>query len=212
MYFDYGEKEIDYLCSRDKRLAGVIDRIGHINRETDSDLFASVIHHIIGQQISGKALSTIWSRLTAMLPTLNAEAVTDMSLDELQAVGISYRKAEYIMDFARQVRNGSFDIEALKYMTDEEVVSQLCSLKGIGVWTAEMIMIFCLQRQDIVSYGDLAIIRGMRMLYRHRDINREKFQKYCRRYSPYGTVASLYLWEIAGGAMPELTDPARKCK
>ena len=97
-------------------------------------------------------------------------------------------------------------------MTDEQVIRELSSLKGIGVWTAEMIMTFCMQRPDVVSYGDLAIIRGMRMLYRHREIDKEKFIRYRKRYSPYGTVASLYLWAIAGGAIPELTDPAPKRK
>ena len=73
-----------------------------------------------------------------------------------------------------------------------------------------MIMTFCMQRPNIVSFGDLAILRGMRMLYRHKKIDRAKFEKYRKRYSPYGTVASLYLWAIAGGALPELTDPAQK--
>jgi len=75
-----------------------------------------------------------------------------------------------------------------------------------------MLMLFCMQRPDIVSFGDLAIIRGMRMLYRHRKIDKEKFNRYRRRYSPYGSVASLYLWAISAGAIPELTDPAPKTK
>ena len=78
------------------------------------------------------------------------------------------------------------------------------------MWTAEMLLIFSLQRPDVVSFGDLAIQRGMRMLYRHRKITRQLFEKYRRRYSPYGTTASLYLWALAGGALPDLTDPAPK--
>jgi len=73
-----------------------------------------------------------------------------------------------------------------------------------------MLLIFSLQRPDVVSFGDLAIQRGMRMLYRHRKITRQLFEKYRRRYSPYGTTASLYLWALAGGALPDLTDPAPK--
>ena len=88
----------------------------------------------------------------------------------------------------------------------------LSSLDGVGVWTAEMLMTFSMQRPDIVSFGDLAIQRGMRMLYRHRAITRPLFDKYRRRYSPCGTVASLYLWAIAGGALPGVTDPAAKTK
>ena len=93
-------------------------------------------------------------------------------------------------------------------MADDEVIAALSSLKGVGVWTAEMILIFCMQRQDVVSFGDLAILRGMRMLYRHREIDKAKFEKYRKRYSPYGSVASLYLWEISGGALEGVTDPA----
>ena len=95
-------------------------------------------------------------------------------------------------------------------MTDAEVAARLSPIKGIGVWTAEMLMTFCLQRPDIVSYGDLAIRRGMRMLYHHRKIDRKLFDRYARRYSPYGTVASLYLWAIAGGAIPEMLDRAAR--
>ena len=170
------------------------------------------MHHIIGQQISTAAQKTIWERLSAKLNKVDAAGILSLNRDELQSVGMTYKKADYILDFAGKVQNGSFNIEALEEMTDEQVIRELSSLKGIGVWTAEMIMTFCMQRPDVVSYGDLAIIRGMRMLYRHREIDKEKFIRYRKRYSPYGTVASLYLWAIAGGAIPELTDPAPKRK
>lgn len=208
MYFEYGEREIAYLKSKDKKLGAAIDRIGHIYRETDSDLFSSVVHHIIGQQISTAAQATLWKRLSDKIGDVNAETILSQSREELQSVGITFKKADYILDFARKVHSGEFDVEALNDMEDAEVIKQLSSLKGIGVWTAEMIMIFCMQRPDIVSFGDLAILRGMRMLYRHRKIDKEKFTKYRKRYAPYGTIASLYLWAIAGGAIPELTDPA----
>ena len=87
-----------------------------------------------------------------------------------------------------------------------EAIRQLCTLKGVGVWTAEMILLFCLQRPDILSYDDLAILRGLRMVYHHRSIDRRLFEKYRRRFSPYGSVASLYLWAVAGGAIPEMKD------
>lgn len=212
MNFSYGETEVEYLKSKDIKLAAAIDQIGHIDRAVDEDLFSSVVHHIIGQQISTVAQATIWERLSAKLGEVNAENILFISRDELQAVGMTYKKADYILDFSEKVRNGSFDICALQAMTNEQVIKELSSLKGIGVWTAEMIMTFCMERPDIVSFGDLAILRGMRMLYRHRKIDRAKFDRYCRRYSPHGTVASLYLWAIAGGAIPELTDPAPERK
>ncbi len=212
LYLTYGEKEINYLKSKDKKLAAVIDRVGYIERLTDEDLFSSVVHHIIGQQISTAAQRTIWGRLTEKVDVVDAQHLLDLGREELQSIGMTFKKAEYILDFCEKIVDGSFNLEALEDMSDEEVIDALSSLKGIGVWTAEMIMTFCMQRPDVVSYGDLAILRGMRMLYRHREIDKTRFGRYKKRYSPYGTVASLYLWAIAGGAIPELTDPAPKRK
>ncbi|MBQ6896487.1 MAG: DNA-3-methyladenine glycosylase 2 family protein [Oscillospiraceae bacterium] len=212
MYFEYGQKEIEYLKSRDKKLGEAIDRIGHIYRECDSDLFTSIVKQIVGQQISAPAFKTVWRRVEDKLGDVNAENICSISDDELQSCGLSYRKVSYIKDFAQKVSNGEFDVEKLCSLNDEDVIKSLTSLNGIGVWTAEMLMLFCMQRPDIVSFGDLAIIRGMRMLYRHRKIDREMFRRYRRRYSPYGSVASLYLWAISAGAIPELGDPAPKAK
>ncbi len=210
LFFEYGEKEIIHLKSKDKKLGAAIEQIGHIYRATDTDLFSSVIHHIIGQQISTTAQATLWKRLTEKLENVDAKEILALSLLELQSIGMTFKKAEYILDFSEKVQNGSFDIDSLSRLSDEDVIKALSALKGIGVWTAEMIMTFCMQRPDIVSFGDLAILRGMRMLYRHKNIDKEKFNRLRKRYSPCGTVASLYLWAIAGGAIPELTDPAPK--
>lgn len=210
MYFVYGEKETEYLKSKDKKLGEAIDKIGHIYRECDDDLFTSIVKQIVGQQISAAAFKTVWNRVAEKLGVINAEAICGITDDELQSCGLSYRKVSYIKDFAQKVNCGEFCVEKLEYMSDDEVVKELSALKGIGVWTAEMLMLFCMQRPDIVSYGDLAIIRGMRMLYRHREIDRQKFNRYQKRYSPCGSVASLYLWAVSAGAIPELTDPAPK--
>ncbi len=212
MYFEYGNEEIEFLKSRDKVLGAAIDQIGLIYREVDRDLFSSVVHHIIGQQISTSAQATIWQRLTNSLEDINADTICILELNELQKFGMTYKKAGYIKDFAEKVRNKEFDIEMLNRLPDQEVVKELSALKGIGVWTAEMLMTFSMQRPDIVSFGDLAIHRGMRMLYHHKTIDREKFEKYKRRYSPYGTVASLYLWAIAGGAITGMRDYAPRKK
>lgn len=204
IYFEYGEKEIEYLKKRDKKLARVIEQIGHIYRETDCDLFASVVHNIVGQQISTKALQTIWSKMNEALGTINAETILSCDRDQLQKFGMTYRKVDYILDFAQKVACGEFDIEAVSAMGDEDAVLALSSLKGIGVWTAEMILLFCLQRTDVFSYGDLAIHRGIRMVYGHKEIPKERFERYRKRFSPYCSVASLYFWAVAGGAIPEL--------
>ena len=206
LYFEYGDKEIEYLKRKDKQLGEAIEKIGHIYREVDGDLFSSVVHNIIGQQISSAALKTVWTRLTDKLGAVTPETVCAASREVVQSCGITFRKADYIKYFANKIQSGEFDTDALRVMPDKEVITKLSALKGIGVWSAEMLMIFCLQRPDVVSYGDLAIHRGLRMLYHHRKIDRGLFDKYARRYSPYGTLASLYLWAIAGGVIPEMSD------
>ena len=212
MNFAYGETEVSYLRRKDKRLCAVIDRIGHIDRAVDTDLFSSVIHHIIGQQISTKAQATIWQRMQDALVKVNAETILAAGIPKLQALGMTFRKAEYITDFAEKVHTGAFDLAAVERMSDEDAIEALRALKGIGVWTAEMILLFCMQRPDIFSYDDLAIQRGLRMVYHHREIDRALFEKYRRRFSPYCSVASLYLWAVSGGAIPEMRDYKPKSK
>lgn len=210
MYFQYGAAEIDYLSQKDKQLGEAIQKIGPIQREVDSDLFSAVVHHIIGQQISTKAQVTIWQRMQEALGTVDAEHILAAGVPQLQKLGMTFRKAEYITDFAQKVQNGAFDLAHIGQKPDDEVIQELRQLKGIGVWTAEMILLFCLQRPNVFSFDDLAIQRGLRMLYHHRRIDRKLFEKYRRRFSPCCSVASLYLWAIAGGALPEMRDYAPK--
>ena len=199
-YFQYGEKEIEYLKSKDKILGAAIDKIGHIKREVTPDMFIALINSIVGQQISTKAHVTIWGRIYERFAPITPERILAISDEELQSCGVSFRKVSYIKGIANEVVNGSLDLEKLKTQSDEEVCKRLIQIKGIGVWTAEMLMTFSLQRPNIMSIDDLAIIRGLRVLYHHRKITPVLFNKYKRRYSPYATVASLYLWAIAGGA------------
>ena len=201
MYFEYGEAELSYLRQKDKRLGEVIDRIGHIDRAVDTDLFSSVVHHIIGQQISTKAQATIWQRMQDAFGEVNAEAILNAGVTRLQSFGITFRKAEYITDFAEKVHIGAFDLDAVGQMSDEDAIRELSGLKGIGVWTAEMILLFCMQRPDIFSFDDLAIRRGLRMVYHHRSIDRKLFDKYRRRFHPYCSVASLYLWAVSAATL-----------
>lgn len=210
MYFAYGEKETTYLKSKDVRLGKIIEQIGHIDRLADDDLFSSVIHHIIGQQISTKAQQTIWNRMQETLGKVNGQTIAAVDVPLLQSLGMTFKKAEYIIDFADKVVNGQFDLDAIAQMPDNEAIAALSSLKGIGVWTAEMILLFCLQRPDIFSFGDLAILRGLRMVYHHQRIDQKLFEKYQHRFSPYCSVASLYLWAVAGGSIPGMKDYAPK--
>lgn len=202
-YFEYGDEEVEYLKSRDKKLAAAIEAVGHVKREmSEGDLFESVVNNIVGQQISSAALATVWSRLKTGLGEITPDAICRASVDELQSCGITYKKAGYIKGFAEKVQSGDFDIDAVEHMSDSEAIAALSSLPGIGTWTAEMLLLFNLGRPDILSFGDLAIHRGMRMVYHHRKVTRKMFERYRRRYSPYGSVASLYLWAVSHGGVP----------
>ncbi|RDB68018.1 DNA-3-methyladenine glycosylase family protein [Eggerthella sinensis] len=209
-YLEYGDEELAYLAARDPKLGAIIEAVGHVQREATPDLFAALVNCIVGQQISTKAQTTIWNRMLDTFGEVTPETMVTCSDEELQQVGISFRKVSYIKGAAERVRSGELDLEALHDASDDEVCRALSALPGIGVWTAEMLMTFSMQRPNILSWGDLAIHRGLRMVYHHRRITPELFAKYRRRYSPYCSVASLYLWEVAGGAVPGLRDWAPK--
>ncbi len=210
--FPYGEKEIFYLKSRDEKMGELIEMAGFIRRPVDPDLFSSVIHQIIGQQISTKAQETIWERMRNSLGPLTARKILKTDPEVFRGFGISPRKTEYILEFAEKVKDGSFNLEELSELSDEEAVKELTSLKGVGVWTAEMILLFGMERPDILSYEDFGIRKGLCLLYGLSGISRETFEEYRGLYHPYGSVASLYLWALAGGAVPDLMEEGKNGK
>lgn len=168
-----------------------------IKREINPDPFAALVQSIASQQISSKAAQTVCSRLHSLPGGLTPASIMQADLTAIQQCGMSLRKAEYIKGIAEAAVSGIINFDDLHNLSDEEIIQQLSSLRGVGVWTAEMLLIFSLQRPDVVSYGDLAIRRGMMKLYGLKDLPKEKFERYRKRYSPYGSVASLYLWALS---------------
>lgn len=195
--FEYGQKEIDYLKSRDRKLGEAIDRIGMIQREINPDPFNELVFSIVSQQISKKAAETVWGRLNQLLGTVTPENILQADPARIQGCGMTLRKAGYIKGIADAAISGSVDFTVLHTLSDEEIIKKLSSLSGVGVWTAEMLLIFSLCRPDVVSFKDLAICRGMMKLYGLKELTRDKFERYRKRYSPYGSVASLYLWALS---------------
>ena len=110
---------------------------------------------------------------------------------------MSLKKATYIKGIADSALTKEIDFEKLHLLSDDEVTQKLTQLKGVGEWTCEMILIHSLQRSDVLSYKDLAIRRGIMKLYDLEELSKEKFETYRKNYSPYNTVASLYLWELS---------------
>lgn len=195
--FKYGQKEIDYLKSRDKKLGAAIDKIGMIERQIMPEPFTALIRNLVGQQISTKAAVTIWNKLSELLLNVTPANIANKSLSEIQGCGMTFRKAEYIKQIANASLSGELNFDTLENLTDEQIIKKLTSYKGIGIWTAEMLLIFSLNRPDIISFKDLGIRRGMMNLYGLKELSKEKFEKYKKRYSPYASVASLYLWELS---------------
>ncbi len=188
---------MEYLKRKDKKLSAAIDRIGMIEREITPDPFTALVSSVVSQQISNKAAETVWNRLYNLLGSITPESIAKAGLSEIQSCGMTMRKAEYIKGIVEAAMSGQVDFNTLHTLTDEEIIKKLSALHGVGVWTAEMLLIFSLCRPDVVSYRDLAIRRGMMNLYGLKELSKEKFERYRKRYSPYGTVASLYLWALS---------------
>jgi DNA-3-methyladenine glycosylase II len=195
--FRYGGTELDYLRKQDKKLSAAIDEIGMIEREVTPDLFTALVASVASQQISAKAAETVWNRMENRFGVITPEGIASASREEIQQCGMSGRKAGYIKGIGESVANGKLDLVRLRKISDDEVIRQLTALNGVGIWTAEMLLIFSMERPDVVSWGDLAIRRGMMKLYGKDTIEKAQFERYRKRYSPYGSVASLYLWEIS---------------
>lgn len=196
-YFKYSQIELDYLSKKDKKLAKIINEVGFIKRKTNSNIYLTIIESIISQQISTKAQKTILSRFYDKFTITTPDTISKTKPEELQKIGISFRKANYIIDFSKDIAQGKLDLDNLENKTDEEVILILTSIKGVGRWTAEMTLISSLSRTNVLSYNDLAIQRGLKMLYNLDRIDKELFNNYVKLFSPYCTIASFYLWEIA---------------
>lgn len=205
-YFSYGETEMQALALRDPILGEAIRRIGFIHREVIPDLFEALVSSIVSQQISKKAYVTVWSRVREKAGPIRPENLLIMDREELKACGLSYKKTDWIRSIARAVTDGTLDLDSLPDLPDEDVIRELTRLPGIGQWTAQMLMIFSLQRPDILSFGDLAIRRGMMRLYGLTDLSAAQFQGIRQRLSPYNSVASLYFWELSRDDGPGSAD------
>lgn len=196
-YFRYGQKEITWLTRQDAVLGCAIARLGRLQRTVERDIFTALIRSIVAQQISTKAALTVMQRLEEAAQGVTGERLLKLGSPQIQRCGMSLRKAGYIVGIAAAVVEGRLDLAQLQQLSDSEVVKALTALNGVGEWTAEMLLIHALQRPDIVSFKDLGIRRGMARLYGLSEVTQATFQKYRQRYSPYGTVASIYLWQIS---------------
>lgn len=194
-YYPYTEEELNGLKAKDPILAKAIENIPHIYKEVWLDPFDSLSRQIIGQQISNKALLGILCRVELYL---NPDSILKMDIVELRELGVSERKGMTLKEIARLAKAGRLDKERLALLSDEEIIAELTAIKGIGRWTAEMFLLFCLERKSILSYGDYGIRKGIMTVYGYKSLSPLRFARIRKRLSPYLSLASLYFWEIAG--------------
>ena len=162
------------------------------------DLFEGLVRSFTSQQISVKAAAAIMGRLRQNCGPLTPEHLLTVSFEELRTQGLSANKAKWIRRAAERFAAGEFKNGLLLRLEDEELVEKLVTLDGVGRWTAEMIALFTLGRDDVLSLGDLGIRRGLERLYGH-PLSKDEMLRVRRRTSPFGSAASLYLWHLASG-------------
>lgn len=189
-------KAILHLKKADPVLAAIIERVGPYRMNYEEPAFASLAEAIVYQQLHGKAAATIFRRLTdlAGLP-LEPEGILRLSEAQMRAAGLSKQKLSYLRDLAAKTQCGEVQFAHLPELPDEEVIKELTKVKGIGVWTAHMFLIFSLRRTNVLPTGDLGIQMAIRRHYRKRKLLRPvQMEKIARRWEPYRSVACWYLW------------------
>lgn len=196
-YFAYGQLEIEHLKEADPVLGLAMERLGKVERIVMPDLFAALIYAIVGQLISAKAAETIWTRMQEQLGEMTPSNLAVQEEEAIRRCGLTRNKAVGISSIARSLERGEWSLDALRGMPDEEAIRSLTRFNGVGRWTAEMVLLHALERPDVVSWGDAAIRRGMMRLYGLSSLTKPQFEQYRRRYAPYGSVASIYLWAIS---------------
>ena len=189
----YWNEAKEHLRRADPLMAAIIREHEEPPLKSKGQLFETLAHSIVGQQISALAADAIWRRLVELLGTVTPENITRASTESMRGVGLSGRTVEYLKGLA----DANDELEQLPWttMNDDEVHRALCRLRGIGPWTADMILIFSLCRPDILPLGDIGVVRVMERLYADgARLNAEQLTEIAEPWRPFRTVATWYLW------------------
>jgi len=191
----YWKRAVRELSQRDVTLARIIESAAHHRIAVRPDPFVALARAMVGQQISVKAAQSIWTRLNACVESFSPGEILALEVAVLRAAGLSERKAGYLHDLARQLASGTIDPRRWKQMDDEAVIADLTRVKGIGRWTAEIFLIFHLQRPDVLPVDDLGLQRAVSLHYnRGRPLSEPRIRKIGQAWAPWRSVASWYLW------------------
>lgn len=195
--FKLNSQPVRTLMDKDSILAGLISYIGDYTLLLRTEYFGSLVKSIIGQQLSAKAASSIWLRVQTICPDISPLTLNMLNDGQLRGVGVSSTKIRYLRDLTQRVLSKDLNLDTIENLTNDEVISTLTQVKGIGRWTAEMFMIFSLGRQDILALDDVGLQRAVKWLYQLGDIsNSADLLAYGELWKPSRTIASLYLWEV----------------
>ena len=191
----YWDEAARTLARRDRVLARLIRRYPGIHLTRRSDPFTTLARAIVGQQISVKAADSIWSRVAAALPVLKPENVLAITTEELRACGLSARKVEYLGDLARHFADGQIHLDRWAAMSDEAIIAELTAVRGIGVWTAEMFLIFNQLRPDVFPLDDIGLQKAVAQYYFQGErVTKAVLAAFGERWHPWRSVATWYLW------------------
>jgi DNA-3-methyladenine glycosylase II len=191
------EQAIRHLRKTDPVMRDVIRKAGPFTMQLHRNRFRALVFSILGQQISGKAAASIRARLIEYLKPeqISPQSIARLTPEELRSVGVSLQKANYLLDLATQVADGKLRLDRVARMSDEDVIDALVQVKGIGVWTAQMFLIFSLGRPDVFPHDDLGVRSAIRNLYGLDELpNKEISHRIASPWRPYATVASWYCW------------------
>ena len=182
---------------KDPVLAAIIRRAGPFTMEYGEPVFETLVRSIVYQQLSGRVATVIFGRLQAALGEgpVTPEGILKLRSERMRRLGLSGRKVIYIRELAKHTKKGSVVFDKLSEMSDAEVVEQLTQVKGIGVWTAHMFLIFALRRPDVLPTGDLGIRTAMQRAWKLAELPKpEEMEKIAAAWRPWASVASWYLW------------------
>jgi DNA-3-methyladenine glycosylase II len=189
-------KAVNHLKKCDPVLRAIIERVGPCRMEYGLPEFCSVAEAIVYQQLNGKAAVTIFKRFAGLAgEPLTPEGILKLSDEQLRSVGLSKQKSAYLKDLAAKTAAGLLDFSRLPELTDEEVIQHLTQVKGIGVWTAHMFLMFSLRRPNVLPTGDYGVQVAIRKHYRKRKLPKPKdMEKIAKAWEPYRSVACWYMW------------------
>ena len=191
------ERGVKHLRRADPVLRDVIRRAGPFTLKPGRDRFRALVASILSQQISGKAAVAIRRKLEDRCGAqgMTPEFISTLSLDDLRSIGLSRQKASYILDLAQRVNGGNLQLSRLARLSDDAVIDALIEVKGIGVWTAHMFLIFSLGRLDVMPHGDYGVRSAIQKLYSLEELpDRETCHRIAEPWRPYASIAAWYCW------------------